>query len=203
MRKSGYDDSIPTRRLKFALNTVKLSKKRGSSEAFERLQLQKVISGGQTGVDRAALDAAYDAGYLTGGWCPPGHCSDDGQIPEKFNLVETVKEHSKHAPNVARSLRTELNVRDADATLILCPDIFIIDDGTSVTLQFANKYKKNWLRENPFLKHTVHVIAEWLIKHNVKVLNVAGPSENNCPGIYNASFKTLSRVFKKQFHCLD
>ncbi len=85
--------------------------------------LRKVISGGQTGVDRAALAAARAAGLAIGGWCPPGRASEAGPIPLDLPLTETPAERSTDAPDVPRSLRTEWNVRDADATLVLSPAV--------------------------------------------------------------------------------
>ena len=81
----------------------------------------KIISGGQTGVDRAALKAAQDLGFPTGGWCPPGRLAEDGIIPDRFPLKETPDDRSKDAPHIPRSQRTEWNVRDSDATLLIIP----------------------------------------------------------------------------------
>src|SRR2546430_17536769 len=82
-------------------------------------RLTKVISGGQTGVDQAALRAARDCGLAIGGWCPPGRGCDSGVIPLEFPLQETERERSPDAPDVPRSQRTEWNVRDSDATLVI------------------------------------------------------------------------------------
>ena len=73
----------------------------------KRLRLRKVVSGGQTGVDRAALDRALEAGLEIGGWCPPGRAAEDGPIPADLPLCETPRDRSEKAPAVARSLRTE------------------------------------------------------------------------------------------------
>lgn len=80
--------------------------------------LSHVVSGGQTGVDRAALRAARATGLRTGGWCPPGRAAEDGVVPKDFPLRETSTDRSESAPLVPRSMRTELNVRDSDATLV-------------------------------------------------------------------------------------
>jgi len=81
----------------------------------------KIISGGQTGVDQAALITAQKIGLETGGWCPPGRVCESGTIPEYFPLKETPQERSPDAVDVPRSQRTEWNVRDSDATLIVRP----------------------------------------------------------------------------------
>jgi len=78
----------------------------------DNTSLRKIISGGQTGVDRAALDAAMNLGIEIGGWCPRGRTALDGVIPAKYPLIET---HGK-----SYQTRTKWNVRDSDGTLILC-----------------------------------------------------------------------------------
>src|SRR3977135_3449734 len=79
----------------------------------------KVVSGGQTGVDQAALRAAKVCGLSIGGWCPPGRVCETGVIPLEFPLQETEQERSPDALDVPRSQRTEWNVRDSDATLVI------------------------------------------------------------------------------------
>src|SRR5882672_9150963 len=81
--------------------------------------LCKVTSGGQTGVDQAALRAGKDCGLAIGGWCSPGRGCEAGVIPQAFPLNETEQERSPNAPDVPRSQRTEWNVRDSDATLVI------------------------------------------------------------------------------------
>src|SRR5215468_6400246 len=79
----------------------------------------KVVSGGQTGVDRAALDVALELGLPCGGWCPPGREAEDGRIPDRYPLTETPLNAAPAHPDVLNSQRTEWNVRDSDGTLIL------------------------------------------------------------------------------------
>src|SRR5207302_7432081 len=86
---------------------------------FRMRRLNKIVSGGQTGVDQAALRAAKASGLSVGGWCPPGRVCEAGVIPSEFPLQETERERSPSAPDVPRSQRTEWNVRDSDATLVL------------------------------------------------------------------------------------
>src|SRR5689334_3584695 len=92
----------------------------------------KIISGGQTGVDRAALDVALELGLECGGWCPKGRKAEDGPIPQRYPLTET---DSDQYP-----LRTAMNVRDADGTLIVTRGQ--PDRGTGLTLQLAKRYDK-------------------------------------------------------------
>src|SRR5437588_11049303 len=94
--------------------------------------LQRIISGGQTGVDRAALDVALELGIPCGGWCPRGRRAEDGPIPEKYPLKET---STKEYPQ-----RTEQNVCDADGTLILTRGQ--PDRGTALTAKLANRHRK-------------------------------------------------------------
>src|SRR5262245_2006637 len=82
-----------------------------TSSTGRRDMLKKIISGGQTGVDRAALDVALELGIPGGGWCPKGRRAEDGPIPDRYPLTETPSEHYPQ--------RTEWNVRDADGTLVL------------------------------------------------------------------------------------
>jgi hypothetical protein len=151
----------------------------------------RIISGGQTGVDQAALSAAIVSGLECGGWCPPGRLCENGRIPDRFPLIETPVERSPDAPDVPRSLRTEWNVRDAEATLILRPDTSYDDKGTDWTQVCAEKYGKKILIVNPFDLKAVDVLKKWLRENDIRILNVAGPSEKTYPGIAEQSQKIL------------
>ena len=83
--------------------------------AARPIPIGKIVSGGQTGVDRAALDVARELSLACGGWCPRGRRAEDGAIPARYPLVET--------PRAAYPQRTEWNVRDSDATLVLASDV--------------------------------------------------------------------------------
>jgi hypothetical protein len=162
----------------------------------------KVISGGQTGVDQAALRAARAAGLEIGGWCPPGRVCESGRIPPDFPLVETPEERSPKAPDIARSLRTEWNVRDSDATLILRRLVPVPqprpDPGALWTFECAVLYGKPLLLCDPADPGgaQARMVREWLAALRVGVLNVAGPSESTQPGIGNLAGKFLLSVFK-------
>jgi hypothetical protein len=143
--------------------------------------LAKIVSGGQTGVDRAALDAARAAGLACGGWCPRNRRAEDGAIPDTYPLSET--------PDRAYRQRTEWNVRDSDATLILLRGA--LSGGTALTAQLARK------RGRPL--HIVQLdtqagdadaraaAAEWIATNRIVTLNIAGPRESQRKGIHDAA----------------
>lgn len=146
----------------------------------------KVISGGQTGVDRAALEVAIAVGIAHGGWCPLGRLAADGVVPSRYHLKETST--SDYAQ------RTELNVLDSDATLVLYRRE--LTGGTRLTVQLARRHGKPlqlWdLEEN--IDEAVDTIRAWLCQAHVTTLNVAGPRESHAPGIAEQSFAALLKV---------
>jgi hypothetical protein len=160
--------------------------------------LQKVISGGQTGVDQAALRAAKDCGLEIGGWCPPGRACETGSIPPEFPLQETPEERSPDAPEVPRSQRTKWNVRDSDGTLVLRSHErsgFPTSPGTEWTIACAARYERALLVleiEDPEAKGK---IERWLAGDSIKTLNVAGRSEGTAPGIGESAYGLLKEIF--------
>lgn len=137
--------------------------------------LQKIVSGGQTGADRTALDVAQRHGYDTGGWCPAGRIAEDGPIDERYLLKET--------PSDGYSQRTEWNVRDSDGTLILSsgPEL---TSGSALTRKFAKKWSRPclWVSET-VTKNPVDEVLIFLDDHRIEVLNVAGPRDTTEAGI--------------------
>ena len=147
----------------------------------------KVVSGGQTGVDRAALDAALALGLSAGGWCPRGRRAEDGAIAQRYPLVET--------PSLKYPQRTTWNVRDSDATLILT--LRELDSGSRLTAQVARRLDKPCLVVSlDSYPDAVHLeeLLPWTVDQ--AVLNVAGPRESRCPGIYPRAFGFLVRLFR-------
>lgn len=136
--------------------------------------IEKIVSGGQSGVDRAALDAAMGCGLPHGGWCPLGRRAEDGILDDRYDLSET--------PTGDYTQRTDWNVRDSDATLILSRGR--LEGGTALTRQYTRRHDKPcWvvdLNDTPDPAE----IAGWLADHDIRVLNVAGPRESKQPGIY-------------------
>lgn len=152
--------------------------------------LHKVISGGQTGTDRAALIAAKTAGVPTGGWMPKGYKAQDGYHPH-FATLYGMSEH----PHPDYPPRTKQNVLDADATLLLSRDWS--SPGEKLTLKLLREAGK------PFLKVTLPVpdsfstdgIREWIVANKIGILNVAGNSENTSPGIEIEAEAILLQLF--------
>src|SRR5215471_13863921 len=162
----------------------------------------KIISGGQTGVDQAALRVAESRGLELGGWCPPGMVCESGPIPERFPLRETPGERSVRARDVPRSLRTEWNVRDSDATLVLRRLIPTLhshsDPGTTWTFECAILYGKPLLLcdvSKP-ADANVKIVRTWLDSLKVGTLNVAGPAESAQLGIGRLAEEFLLKVFE-------
>ncbi len=133
----------------------------------------KIISGGQTGVDRAALDVAMELGIPHGGWCPRGRLAEDGAIPPQYGLTEHV------SPNYDD--RTRQNVIDADGTLILC--IGKPRGGTRLTRDEARRRGKPCHVVSLDGQVDVAAARRWLAKHRIGILNVGGPRESQSPGI--------------------
>jgi Circularly permutated YpsA SLOG family len=156
--------------------------------------LIKIISGGQTGVDQAALRAARDCGLEIGGWCPPGRVCESGVIPPEFPLEETEQERSPDAPEVPRSQRTEWNVRDSDGTLVITAVNAATDPGTLWAIQCAARFEKPLLVCQVDDPSAVKAIQEWLEAFRIETLSVGGPSESSAPGIGEKAYALVKRV---------
>ena len=134
----------------------------------------KIIAGGQTGVDRAALDVALALARPCGGWCPRGRLAEDGPLPPVYPLQET--------PTDGPAERTAWNVRDADGTLVLTAGD--PDPGTDLTLRLAHQLGKPVYQVDLRSPAPLPAIHAWLTTHGIRTLNVAGPRESAQPGIY-------------------
>jgi hypothetical protein len=148
----------------------------------------KIISGGQTGVDRAALDAAIELGIPHGGWCPRGRTAEDGRIPDRYQLRET--DSSDYA------FRTEQNVLDSDATLILYRGR--ISGGTELTLRLARQNARPHQVVDLESPSPPAEVRRWLEEHAVETLNVAGPRESQSPGIAVMAREYLQSVLVRK-----
>lgn len=157
--------------------------------------LNKIISGGQTGVDLAALMAAEESGYQVGGWCPPDGRNEAGPIPVKYKLKPTPRERSRLAPEVPRSMRTEWNIRDSDGTLLITLTGHQLKGGSLWTLKAAEILSKPCLQVSLPATEDVQSIRAWLLEHQVAILNIAGPSESEIEGIHQMAYLFLMQLF--------
>ena len=148
--------------------------------------IERIVSGGQTGVDRAALDVALDLGIPCGGWCPRGRKAEDGPIAARYPLRET--------PSAEYAVRTEWNVRDSDGTLILTSGEPV--GGTALTRSLAGEMDKPCLIVHLNQADDVGPVLEWGEAHQIKVLNVAGPRESTLPGVYDRAADFLRRLLR-------
>lgn len=142
----------------------------------DRKDAKKIISGGQTGADIAALDWALENSLPHGGWCPQGRRMEAGSIDAKYQLSET--------PSDKYLQRTKWNVRDSDGTVIFSLEN-TLTGGSKKTVQFAIKLKKPWLhisQELP-LEQVVSALQEFITQNDIQILNVAGPRASKAPGI--------------------
>ncbi|MEE8350389.1 MAG: putative molybdenum carrier protein [Acidobacteriota bacterium] len=146
--------------------------------------ISKLVSGGQTGVDRAALDTALELAFSCGGWCPKGRRAEDGPLDEIYPLQET--------PSARYPQRTEWNVRDSDGTLVLYRQT--LTGGSAYTVELAKRYDRPCLVLDLSTNPTRETILNWVNQHQIHVLNVAGSRENGNPGIYEQGRQLLRAV---------
>ena len=144
----------------------------------------KIISGGQSGVDRAALDEAIALGLAHGGWCPKGRWAEDGPIDARYGLTET--------PSADPAERTYWNVRDAAATLIL--NAGRLAGGTRLTAELAEASGRPCLMIDLGEPDAASRIARWLGEADPAVLNVAGPRASEAPGVYQRARAVLGEA---------
>ena len=137
--------------------------------------ISEIISGGQTGADRAGLDWAIANRVSHGGWCPEGRLSEEGPIPDRYLLTET--------PGEGYTLRTDWNVRDSDATVIfsIAPQL---RGGSALTRDFAKKWHRPCLHLSQMkTKHPDKALVEFVESNFVQKLNIAGPRDSSEPEI--------------------
>lgn len=142
----------------------------------ETRRLRRIVSGGQSGVDRAALDAALARGFPCGGWCPRDRWSEDGPIPDHYPLSES------DSPDPA--VRTEANVRDSDATVVIASGP--LTGGTRLTADLARRLGRPLCTidvAQTGVPHAVGRLARFVAEQGVGVLNVAGPRRSQAPDV--------------------
>ena len=143
-----------------------------------------IVSGGQTGVDRGALDAALASGSPCGGWCPEGRLAEDGAISDIYPLQELPNGHYRH--------RTRKNVEDSDGTVIIY--FGALEGGTELTLQCCIQLQKPYklIDAAEFTEsRAAQIITEFISTHHIERLNVAGPRASEEPLAYPYAKETI------------
>ena len=151
--------------------------------------VEKIISGGQTGADQAALDAAIELGIPHGGSIPLGRKTEAGRLPDKYQL------HELETSSYPR--RTEQNVIDSDGTLLVSHGR--LDSGSEYTKEMAEKHNRPWIHvDTKRISDTAAVvlIQSWIDKNGIRVLNVAGPRASKDPQIYSITRRVLRGLFQ-------
>ena len=152
--------------------------------------ITKIVSGGQTGADVAALDAAIELNIPHGGWIPKGRKTEAGPLPDKYQLQEM--------PTGSYTRRTEQNVIDSDGTAIL--SYGSLSGGSLKTYNYAKKHNKPCLHLDMTrlpVDEAVKEMLQWIEEHNIQVLNVAGPRGSKDPEIYNVVKEVLTKALKE------
>jgi hypothetical protein len=150
--------------------------------------IEKIISGGQTGADQGALDAAIKLGIPHGGWIPKGRLTENGPLSKKYHLIEM--------PTESYPERTKKNIRESDGTLILSHGR--LTGGSEYTRKWTLKYGKPMLHidlNNMQAPYATAKIYNWTSDHDIKVLNVAGPRASKDTKIYDATIYILEDVY--------
>lgn len=148
----------------------------------------KIISGGQTGVDRAALDAAIRLGIPHGGWVPKGRLAEDGPLPQIYEVQETA--------SAVYAERTEKNVQAADGTLIISHGKLC--GGSAYTREMAVRHQRPWLHvdlDRSAAFRSAMTIRDWIAANRIRVLNVAGPRASKEPRIYRSALALIETVY--------
>jgi hypothetical protein len=152
--------------------------------------MKKIMSGGQTGADRGALEAALELKFPYGGWVPKGRLAEDGQVPAEYDQLT---EHS----NPDYKPRSWSNVRDSTGTVIICPAP--MSPGSQLTLRYCQEQGKPvMVRDAAKVISDPHTAArqvwDWIKLHKIETLNVAGTREKKCKGLQHAVAVLISDV---------
>jgi Circularly permutated YpsA SLOG family len=158
----------------------------GRRQPRQTVKALKVISGGQTGVDRAALDVSLKHGIDCGGWCPAGRLDEFGRIPDRYPVREL------QAGGFAE--RTMQNVKDSDGTVVIYRRQ--IGGGTKQTVRFCVDLKRpHKLIDASKIRaeDAANLITDFVRAKEIKILNVAGPRQSEWPEGYEYAFRVLER----------
>lgn len=151
--------------------------------------IEKLISGAQTGADRAALDVAIRHGFPHGGWCPKGRKAEDGPIGGQYQLTET--------PSASYLQRTEWNVRDTEGTVVFTLAAKVTG-GSLRTIEFAKKHKKPWLhisKTSGGYEDRASRLQRFVDENGILTLNVAGSRESKEPGLHRWVMQVIEEAF--------
>jgi Circularly permutated YpsA SLOG family len=160
----------------------------------------KIISGGQTGVDRAALDVAIERGLPWGGWCPKGGWAED--LPEPPGVLAKYA-HLKETPQPHPLQRTEWNVRDSNATLIITDSAGLSSSiGTKRAYQWAHQHGKPLLVVDATDPEAPARAAAWIKAQRERfgadlTIGIGGPRESEAPGIYGPAKALIAAILDR------
>jgi Circularly permutated YpsA SLOG family len=156
------------------------------SEAAAVVKTLKIISGGQTGVDRAALDVTLRHGIECGGWCPAGRLDEFGKIPDHYPVQEL--------RGGGFTERTLQNVKDSNGTVVIYPGE--LHGGTAQTVRFCVELRRRHQlidASRVATEDAAKLIADFVRKNMIGILNVAGPRQSEWPEGYDYAFRALDR----------
>jgi hypothetical protein len=157
------------------------------------VHINKIISGGQTGADRAALDFAIEYNIPYGGSISKRRKTEDGPLHDKYQLREL--------PDIGYVKRTERNVLDSDGTLIISHGR--LSGGSALTRRLAKKHDRPWIyvdMDEMSICNAANKIRQWIRDNNITVMNVAGPRASKDPKIYRTSRRVLEETL---INCMD
>ena len=152
----------------------------------------KIISGGQTGVDRAALDAAMKHGVDCGGWCPAGRLDEFGRIPDRYPIKELERSDEEGFAD-----RTLANVKDSEGTVVIYLDELC--GGTEFTVECCIKQERPHqliIAGKVFPENAAQLIVDFVREHKIDILNVAGPRQSEWPGGYDYAFCVMDMFLR-------
>ncbi|MDO9514504.1 MAG: putative molybdenum carrier protein [Syntrophales bacterium] len=153
--------------------------------------IEKIVSGGQTGADRAALDVAIRLDIPHGGWVPKGRATEAGVLPDRY--------HMREMPTADYADRTEQNVLDSDGTLIISHGA--LDGGSALTQALAEEHGRSHLHldmDRLSVSDAADTLKGWIEDNAIRVLNVAGPRESRDLDIYSVTAAVLETLFSKE-----
>lgn len=148
------------------------------------MHIKKIVSGGQTGADQAGLDFAIAHNIPHGGWIPKGRLTENGTLPERYQLKEMKTE--------SYPKRTEQNVIDSDGTLIISHGK--LTGGSALTLDLAMKHNRPHLHldmKRVMIEEAIQLVRSWIVENDIMVLNVAGAKISKDPEIYGVTSQVL------------